>query len=69
MTDLTPMTDLIVPLAGFGSNIAFTALLAGVIFQSMTLVWVGILLFSTVVVFQLVNLPVEFDASRRGANS
>jgi uncharacterized protein len=31
----------------------------------MTLVWAGILLFSTVVVFQLVNLPVEFDASRR----
>ena len=57
--------NLIVPLAGIGSNIAFTALLAGVIFQSMTLVWVGILLFSTVVVFQLVNLPVEFDASRR----
>ena len=31
----------------------------------MTLIWAGILLFSTVVVFQLVNLPVEFDASRR----
>ena len=62
---LLVVRNLIVPLAGFGSNIAFTALLAGVIFQSMTLVWVGILLFSTVVVFQLVNLPVEFDASRR----
>ena len=31
----------------------------------MTLVWAGIMLFSTVVAFQLVNLPVEFDASRR----
>jgi Zn-dependent membrane protease YugP len=31
----------------------------------MPLVWVGILLFSTVVLFQIVNLPVEFDASRR----
>ena len=49
---LLVVRNLIVPLAGFGSNIAFTALLAGVI-------------FSTVVVFQLVNLPVEFDASRR----
>jgi len=52
-------------LAGIGSNISFTALMAGVIFQSMTLIWAGILLFSTVVVFQLVNLPVEYDASRR----
>jgi uncharacterized protein len=62
---LLVVRNLIVPLAGIGSNISFTALMAGVIFQSMTLVWVGILLFSTVVVFQLVNLPVEFDASRR----
>ncbi|MGZ3317964.1 MAG: zinc metallopeptidase, partial [Isosphaeraceae bacterium] len=62
---LLVVRNLIVPLAGIGSNISFTALLAGVIFQSMKLVWVGILLFSTVVVFQLVNLPVEFDASRR----
>ncbi len=62
---LLVVRNLIVPLAGIGSNISFTALLASVIFQSMTLVWVGILLFSTVVVFQLVNLPVEFDASRR----
>jgi uncharacterized protein len=62
---LLVVRNLIVPLAGAGSNISFTALLAGVLFQSMTLVWAGILLFSTVVVFQLVNLPVEFDASRR----
>ena len=62
---LLVVRNLIVPLAGYGSNISFTALMAGLIFQSMTLVWAGILLFSTVVVFQLVNLPVEFDASRR----
>ena len=62
---LLVVRNLIVPLAGVGSNISFTALLAGVMFQSMTLIWVGIVLFSTVVIFQLVNLPVEFDASRR----
>ncbi len=62
---LLVVRNLIVPLAGIGSNISFMALLAGVIFQSMALIWTGILLFSTVVVFQLVNLPVEFDASRR----
>jgi Zn-dependent membrane protease YugP len=57
--------NLIVPLAGVGSNISVGALLMGVLFQSMMLVWAGIILFSTVVIFQLVNLPVEFDASRR----
>jgi Zn-dependent membrane protease YugP len=62
---LLVVRNLIVPLAGMGSNISFTALIAGMLFQSMTLIWAGILLFSTVVIFQLVNLPVEFDASRR----
>ena len=62
---LLVVRNLIVPLAGIGSNLSFTALLAGMFFQWMPLVWAGILLFSTVVVFQLVNLPVEFDASRR----
>jgi Zn-dependent membrane protease YugP len=62
---LLVVRNLIVPLAGIGSNISFMALAGGVILQSMTLIWAGILLFSTVVIFQLVNLPVEFDASRR----
>lgn len=62
---LLVVRNLIVPLAGFGSSLSFAALAAGVVIQSMTLVWVGIILFSLVVVFQLVNLPVEFDASRR----
>jgi Zn-dependent membrane protease YugP len=62
---LLVVRNLIVPLAGVGSNLSFTALMAGVFLQWMPLVWLGILLFSTVVVFQIVNLPVEFDASRR----
>ena len=62
---LLVVRNLIVPLAGIGSNISFMALLGGVVLQSMYLIWAGILLFSTVVLFQLVNLPVEFDASRR----
>jgi Zn-dependent membrane protease YugP len=62
---LLVVRNLIVPLAGIGSSASFLVLLAGVAVGWMPLVWVGILLFSTVVVFQLVNLPVEFDASRR----
>lgn len=63
--------NLLVPAAGFGSNAAFLIFSVG-----MAMSWagsglgswmmvVGMLLFSAVVVFQLVNLPVEFDASRR----
>lgn len=62
---LLVVRNLIVPLAGIGSNLAFVALIAGLALQSMTFIWAGILLFSTVVLFQVVNLPVEFNASRR----
>ena len=54
-----------VPLAGFGSNVSMMLFIMGLIFQIGPLVWAGILAFSTVVFFQLVNLPVEFDASNR----
>jgi Zn-dependent membrane protease YugP len=54
-----------VPVAGFGSNIGLLLLLFGVILQQQPLLLLGIILFAGVVVFQLVNLPVEFDASNR----
>lgn len=54
-----------VPAAQFGGT-AFTILLVlGFILGSTPLIWLGILAFSGVCLFQLVNLPVEFDASRR----
>ncbi|MBL8762837.1 MAG: zinc metallopeptidase [Phycisphaerae bacterium] len=55
----------IVPLASVGSNLSILILMAGFVLNLAGLVWVGIGLFSTVVVFQLINLPVEFDASAR----
>ena len=55
----------IVPLASTGSNLSFILLFAGMMIGSMGLIMLGIALFSMVVVFQLVNLPVEFDASSR----
>jgi len=54
-----------VPLAGFGSNFSFILLFIGLIFTMPMLVWAGIILFSGVVFFQIVNLPVEFNASSR----
>jgi Zn-dependent membrane protease YugP len=62
---LLVVRNLIVPLASLGSNASFLFLAAGVFLQSMMLVWVAIALFSLAVLFQVVNLPVEFDASRR----
>jgi len=54
-----------VPAANFGGGISMTALIAGVVLQLQPLILIGIIAFSIVVFFQVVNLPVEFDASRR----
>ncbi|MBO1305336.1 zinc metallopeptidase [Enterococcus sp. 669A] len=56
----------IVPVANFGSTIAFPIILIGVVMSwNATLINIGIAAFSLALVFQLVTLPVEFDASRR----
>lgn len=55
----------IVPVANFASSASFPILLVGFLLNSMNLVLVGIILFSAVVVFHLVTLPVEFNASQR----
>jgi Zn-dependent membrane protease YugP len=57
--------NLAVPIAGFGSNVGMLLLILGVIFRLDFLLLAGIVLFSGVVIFQLVNLPVEFNASSR----
>ena len=54
-----------VPMANFGSNASFLLLILGVALNVQALIWVGILAFAGIVFFQLVNLPVEFDASNR----
>jgi Zn-dependent membrane protease YugP len=54
-----------VPAASFGSGISWLLLVLGVIFTNPYLLWAGIAAFGAVVFFQLVNLPVEFNASSR----
>jgi len=54
-----------VPVAGFGSNAGIILVILGAIVQLQPLILVGIALFGAVVFFQLVNLPVEFNASSR----
>ena len=55
----------LVPTASIGSNFGYLAIIAGIFLSLSGLVYVGILLFSATVLFQLVTLPVEFDASNR----
>lgn len=55
----------LVPLASLGSNLSYGILFLGFILGSMNLILAGIVAFSLVVITQLVNLPVEFDASSR----
>jgi hypothetical protein len=55
----------VVPLAGFGSNAGILMAVLGAILGLPPLVWVGIIVFAAVVFFQVVNLPVEFNASSR----
>lgn len=68
---LLTLRNSIVPLASIGSSLSWIVILVGfgLVFAQMMLgqvvIWIGIGLFSLVVLFQLVNLPVEFDASRR----
>ena len=55
-----------VPAANFGGNISMGLFLIGLLIHPLHfLVWAGIGLFSCVVFFQVVNLPVEFNASTR----
>lgn len=64
----------IIPVTNFGTKIAWPLMLLGVLLSSMSyafynLVYVGIACFSLSLVFQLVTLPVEFNASRRALSA
>ena len=62
---LLVLRSALVPVANVGSSLSWIIIMVGFALASLAWVKVGILAFSTTVVFQLVNLPVEFDASRR----
>ena len=55
----------IFPAVNFASGVAPFLLIAGFIFQYSTLIGLGIVFFSVAVAFQLITLPVEFNASNR----
>ena len=55
----------LVPVANFGSGVSWFFILAGILFSMPVLITAGIIFFSAAVLFQVVTLPVEFNASRR----
>ncbi|MDO4630458.1 MAG: zinc metallopeptidase [Planctomycetia bacterium] len=62
---LLVLRNMAVPMAGIGSNFGMTLFIIGLIFSAPMLVKIGVILFAAVVFFQVVNLPVEFNASSR----
>lgn len=55
----------IIPITNIGSSLAFPLVILGIILSFPTIAYVGVILFGFAVAFQLVTLPVEFNASRR----
>jgi Zn-dependent membrane protease YugP len=62
---LLVLRNALVPLASIGGSLSWVLILAGLLLSVLALVQIGIVAFGLTVAFQLVNLPVEFDASRR----
>ena len=56
----------LVPIVNFSTKFGYLAVLIGLIFGAMNLAWIGIILLVAILLFQLITLPVEFNASRRG---
>ncbi len=55
----------IFPVVSFGSRLAIPIFFMGLIFSARSFLLVGIILFLAIVLFQIITLPVEFNASRR----
>lgn len=56
----------LLPAVQYSPMISYFAIFAGIIFNMLGLIWIGIFFFGLMVLFSLLTLPVEIDASRRG---
>lgn len=59
------LRNAVIPVTKLGSSLGIPLALIGMIFYSDPLIYIGLILYSAVAVFQLITLPVEFNASRR----
>lgn len=66
-TNYFPLTlrNVVIPVTNISSSCYMLLILLGLIMNSMSMVQFGIMLFAVIVIFQLITLPVEFNASRR----
>lgn len=55
----------LVPIVNFSSYAGYVAILLGCLFGALELIWLGIFLEIAILIFQLITLPVEIDASKR----
>ena len=64
----TPMRirSKLIPIVNFATKIGYLVITIGLILSALKLATIGIILLLSMLLFQLVTLPVEFDASRRG---
>lgn len=63
------LRNAVLPVANLGSGLAVPVIIIGLLFAFSPLVSIGILLFAALVLFQLITLPVEMNASRRALST
>jgi len=63
---LIKMRGFLLPALQFSPTISYIAILFGLWFNMTGMLWIGILFFGLMVIFSILTLPVELDASRRG---
>ncbi len=63
---LIKMRGALLPALQFSPMLSYIAILFGLIFNMANLIWIGIFFFALMVLFSILTLPVEIDASRRG---
>lgn len=55
----------ILPLCNIGQNLGWIAVIIGLVMGNSNIAWIGVILMSGILLFQIITLPVEFDASSR----
>lgn len=60
--------NMLVPIVNFSSYAGYLAIVFGIFFSTLNLIWIGISLEFVIFLFQLVTLPVEIDASKKALN-
>ena len=63
---LIKMRGALLPALQFSPTLSYISLMFGLIFDMTNLIWLGVFFFGLMVIFSLLTVPVELDASRRG---